>query len=98
MDTEVLIAGAGPVGLTAALELRRRDVDVLVLDRLPRPAPYAKAVGIQPRTVELWDSAGIARRALDAAVTLRGQIMYVNGARIQPVNATLGGLSSSESS
>jgi len=98
MDAEVLIAGAGPVGLTAALELRRRDVDVLVLDRLARPAPYAKAVGIQPRTVELWDSAGIARRALDAAVTLRGQIRYVNGARIQPVNATLGGLSSSESS
>ena len=89
MDAEVLIAGAGPVGLTAALELRRRDVDVLVLDRLARPAPYAKAVGIQPRTVELWDSAGIARRALDAAVTLRGQIVYVNGAQVSRIDLQL---------
>src|SRR5438094_1640389 len=89
MDAEVLIAGAGPVGLTAALELRRRDVDVLVLDRLARPAPYAKAVGIQPRTVELWDSAGIARRALDAAVTLRGQIVYVNGAQVSRIDLHL---------
>ena len=88
MDAEVLIAGAGPVGLTAALELRR-DVDVLVLDRLARPAPYAKAVGIQPRTVELWDSAGIARRALDAAVTLRGQIVYVNGAQVSRIDLHL---------
>jgi 2-polyprenyl-6-methoxyphenol hydroxylase-like FAD-dependent oxidoreductase len=46
-------------------------------------------VGIQPRTVELWDSAGIARRALDAAVTLRGQIVYVNGAQVSRIDLAL---------
>ena len=46
--TEVLVAGAGPVGLTAALELRGLGVDCLLIDRLP----YARAVGIQPRTFE----------------------------------------------
>ena len=81
MDTEVLVVGGGPVGLTTALELRRRGVEVMVIDRLLAPAPYAKAVGIQPRTVELWDAAGLARRALDAAVTMRGQLAFVDGAQ-----------------
>jgi len=67
--------------LTTALELRRRGVEVMVIERLLAPAPYAKAVGIQPRTVELWDAAGLARRALDAAVTMRGQLAFVDGAQ-----------------
>jgi 2-polyprenyl-6-methoxyphenol hydroxylase-like FAD-dependent oxidoreductase len=78
-ETEVLVVGGGPVGLTAAYELRRRGVDVLIVDRLPAVAPYAKAVGIQPRTVEHWDQAGLARPALDAATTMRGQIAFRDG-------------------
>ena len=89
MDTEVLVVGGGPVGLTAAHELRRRAVDVIVLDRRQEPAPFAKAVGIQPRTVELWDCAGIARDALDAAATLRGAIVYVNGEQVSRIELRL---------
>jgi 2-polyprenyl-6-methoxyphenol hydroxylase-like FAD-dependent oxidoreductase len=89
VDTEVLVVGGGPVGLTAAHELRRRAVDVIVLDRRPEPAPFAKAVGIQPRTVELWDCAGIARDALDAAATLRGAIVYVNGEQVSRIELQL---------
>ena len=89
MDTEVLVVGGGPVGLTAAHELRRRAVDVIVLDRREEPAPFAKAVGIQPRTVELWDGAGIARDALDAAATLRGAIVYVNGEQVSRIELRL---------
>ncbi|MCS0605441.1 FAD-dependent monooxygenase [Streptomyces sp. LP11] len=77
--SEVLIAGAGPVGLTAALELRRRGVACRLVDRLPKRLPYAKAVGVQPRTFELWERQGVARAALDAALPLRGQLVYANG-------------------
>lgn len=77
---DVLVVGAGPVGLTAAAELRRRGTACRIVDRLPDRLPYAKAVGIQPRTLEIWDRMGIVRAALDAAVPMRGQLTYVNGA------------------
>ncbi|GHH81376.1 3-(3-hydroxyphenyl)propionate hydroxylase [Kitasatospora indigofera] len=78
-DTEVLVVGAGPVGLTAAAELRRRGVDCRIVDKLAEPQPYAKAVGIQPRTLEIWDAMGLAREALDVALPMLGQLTYIDG-------------------
>ncbi|MFE0459865.1 FAD-dependent monooxygenase [Kitasatospora sp. NPDC058965] len=77
---DVLVVGAGPVGLTAAAELRRHGVDCRIIDRLPAVQPYAKAVGVQPRTLEVWESMGLVREALDAALPLLGQLTFVNGA------------------
>ncbi|MFI5860237.1 FAD-dependent monooxygenase [Streptomyces sp. NPDC051546] len=86
--TDVLIVGAGPVGLSAAAELRRHGASCRLVDRLPARLPYAKAVGIQPRTLEIWDRMGLVRTVLEAAAPLRGQLIYVNGteqARIELV-------------
>lgn len=79
VDVDVLIAGAGPVGLTAGAELGRRGVPCRIVDRLPARLPYARAVGVQPRTLEIWDRMGMVREALETAVPLRGQLLYVNG-------------------
>ena len=66
MDTDVLVAGAGPIGLTTAIELRRRGISCRIVDPLDEPRQYAKAVGIQPRTLELFENMGVLRQALDA--------------------------------
>lgn len=86
---DVLIAGAGPVGLTAAVELRRRGVSCRIVDRLPARLPFAKAVGIQPRTLEIWDRMGLVDAALEAAVPLRGQLLYVNGRQRDRIDLVL---------
>ena len=77
----MIVVGAGPVGLVAAIELRRRGVDVLIIDKRESIAPWAKAVGIQPRTLEIWDQVGMVEPVLRTSLTMRGQVMYVNGER-----------------
>ncbi|AOK03849.1 FAD-dependent monooxygenase [Burkholderia sp. AU28942] len=51
----VLIVGAGPTGLAAAMSLARARVPVRIVDRLATPAPYSRAIGIQARTLELLE-------------------------------------------
>ena len=77
-ETAVLIAVAGPLGLTMAIGLRRRGVSCRTIDPLLEPPLCAKAVGIQPRTLEVFEGMGILRQVLDAAIQVRGQIVYVN--------------------
>ncbi|WP_042421679.1 FAD-dependent monooxygenase [Streptacidiphilus anmyonensis] len=78
-DVDVLVVGAGPVGLTAAAELRRHGVDCRIVDRLAVPVPYAKAIGVQPRTLEVWDAMGLVRGVLDEAVPHLGQLVFIDG-------------------
>ncbi|MFG1641226.1 FAD-dependent monooxygenase [Amycolatopsis sp. NPDC049252] len=59
MDTEVLVAGAGPTGLTLANELRVAGVPAVVVDKLPRRSTLSKAGGVQSRTQEAFDQRGL---------------------------------------
>ncbi|MFI9271226.1 FAD-dependent monooxygenase [Kitasatospora sp. NPDC052896] len=86
---DVLVVGAGPVGLTAAAELRRHGVECRIVDRLAVPEPYAKAIGVLPRTLEAWDAMGLARRALDNAVPHLGQLVFIDGKPGPRVELTL---------
>jgi len=63
----VIVAGAGPTGLTLATELRRGGVDVLLLEqRSHRAQDGSRAAGMQPRTIEMLDQRGVVDRFLAA--------------------------------
>jgi len=61
---EPLIVGAGPVGLAAALLLADRGIRARIVDRLPEPSPYSKALGVNPRTLTLLERTGVTERML----------------------------------
>ena len=61
-DTQspVIVAGAGPTGLTLATELRRGGIDVALLEqRSHRAQNGSRAAGMQPRTIEMLDQRGV---------------------------------------
>ncbi len=59
-ETEVLVVGAGPVGLLTALVLAERGVHVEVIDEEWRTAARSYALALHPRTLELLDEVGLA--------------------------------------
>src|SRR5262245_27051482 len=59
---EVLIAGAGPVGLTLAIDLGRRGVRCLLIEKNATTAPYPKVVRSNARTMEFYRRIGIVDR------------------------------------
>lgn len=61
---QVLIVGAGPTGLAAALFLTRRGVRVRVVDEAPSPSTTSKALAVNPRSLELLAETGVADRIL----------------------------------
>src|ERR1700754_4758441 len=60
--TDVIIAGAGPVGLTLAIDLGRRGVRCLLIERDATPAPWPKMDRSNARTMEFYRRIGIADR------------------------------------
>lgn len=75
LETEVLVVGAGPTGLMAALVLARRGVRTLVIDPKAGPTRESRAIVLQSRSLEILDQLGIAQPVLEAAqLTLRLQI------------------------
>ncbi|MDB5481755.1 MAG: pcpB2 [Caulobacteraceae bacterium] len=67
-NTDVLICGAGPAGLTLAIELARRGVDFRLVDMLAGPFPGSRGKGTQPRSQEVFEDLGI----LDRIVSVVG--------------------------
>jgi 2-polyprenyl-6-methoxyphenol hydroxylase-like FAD-dependent oxidoreductase len=66
-DTDVLIVGAGPVGLFLANECARRGLRHRIVETRAVQSEHSKALAIFPRTLEIFDMAGVAAPFLEVA-------------------------------
>ncbi len=72
MGKQVLVVGAGPVGLTMAAELARYGVAVRIVDKAAARTDKSKALVIWSRTLELIARMGCAEAFVDAGVKAIG--------------------------
>ena len=77
--TGILIIGAGPTGLTVGLELARRGIDFLLVDKHPEPLPWDRATVIHSRTLEIFDALGIADAFLERGQRMNGVNFFAYG-------------------
>jgi 6-methylpretetramide 4-monooxygenase / 4-hydroxy-6-methylpretetramide 12a-monooxygenase len=81
-DIEVLVVGAGPVGLTAAHELARRGVKVRLVDRALAPATTSRATATHARTLELYHQMGVLDDLLPRGRQVEHFTMHCGGRRL----------------
>jgi 3-(3-hydroxy-phenyl)propionate hydroxylase len=65
----VVVVGAGPVGLTAAIDLALRGVEVVVLDDSDRIGEGSRGICWAKRTLEIWDRLGVGEALVARGVT-----------------------------
>ena len=79
--TDILIVGAGPVGLTLANDLAMRGASFRIFDRLPEPTRDSRAHGLQSRTLEALDKLELADPILAAAQKPQPPFLILSGSK-----------------
>ncbi|HYV84934.1 MAG TPA: NAD(P)/FAD-dependent oxidoreductase [Patescibacteria group bacterium] len=79
-EMDVLVVGAGPVGLTAALFLKRQGVRVTIVDQVHRTNQHSYALVLHPQTLDLLEEAGLAPAVMARARELT-RIAFYEGAQ-----------------
>ena len=87
-DTDVLIVGAGPVGLFLANECARRGLRWRLVEARASQSEYSKALAIFPRTLEIFDMAGVVAPFLKAANRVTQVAMIAHGRRLARMQFT----------
>jgi 2-polyprenyl-6-methoxyphenol hydroxylase-like FAD-dependent oxidoreductase len=86
MPLPVMIIGAGPTGLSAALFLRRRGVPVRIIDKAARPSTRSKALLVNPRTLDLLRDSGVTRRIENEGHPVLGAVLHRAGRRVASID------------
>jgi 2-polyprenyl-6-methoxyphenol hydroxylase-like FAD-dependent oxidoreductase len=93
IECDVLVVGAGPTGLTLAAELRRRGVDVLLIDAREAPQQWDRATVVHPRSLEVFEALGIVDRFLAAGVPQRAARLHSAGEVLVELDFSVSGAS-----
>jgi 2-polyprenyl-6-methoxyphenol hydroxylase-like FAD-dependent oxidoreductase len=82
---DVLIAGAGPTGLTLACELARHGIRPRIVDERAAPSQKSRAFGVHARTMELFETMGAIAPLLARGNPAQGLSVYSRGQRIAEI-------------
>jgi 2-polyprenyl-6-methoxyphenol hydroxylase-like FAD-dependent oxidoreductase len=77
--TDVLIVGAGPTGLALACQLIRHGVDFVIIDKKETTTPHSKAIGVQARTLEIYEQIGLADKLISLGAPAEKIRMFAGG-------------------
>jgi len=90
-DAEVLIVGAGPVGLLLAGFLGRAGIPTILLEKRSSRGPGSKAIGITPTSLEVLAELGLVDRFLALGVQVRSAAVHADAGRRPLARLELGG-------
>lgn len=88
-DTDVLIVGAGPTGLTLAIDLTRRGVKVMLIETVSALPLQSRGKGLQPRSLEVLDDLGVVDAVLANGKTRQDITLYRDRRRLARLPAGL---------
>ncbi|CAM3960177.1 FAD-dependent monooxygenase [Pseudoalteromonas byunsanensis] len=81
-NDEVIIVGAGPVGLTSAIQLQRFGIKHRIIDKRLERQPFSKAFAIHSRSLEVFEDMGVLDDIRNKAHFVEGMHIYSNGKRL----------------
>lgn len=79
ITTDVLIVGAGPTGLAMAVQLIRHGVNFEIVDSKEGTTPFSRAIGVQARTLEIYEQIGLAQPLIHAGIIIKGARLVEGG-------------------
>lgn len=86
IEKELLIVGAGPAGLALSSMLLPKLPLTCISERQQTQVSHSRATGIQPRTLGILNTTGILDTVRREAVTLKGNIIYLDGEQIRAMS------------
>ncbi|MBD1846588.1 FAD-dependent monooxygenase [Cyanobacteria bacterium FACHB-63] len=81
LQTDVIIVGAGPTGLSLAVQLMRYNINFVIVDRKEGVTELSKALVVHARTLEIYDQAGLAEAAVSGGEQVQN-VALLHGGKI----------------
>src|SRR3982751_2874216 len=82
IKTDVIIIGAGPTGLSLACQFIRYGIDFVVVEKNDTVTRFSKAIGVQARTLEIYDHIGLAQPAIERG-TIANRVRLIEGGEVR---------------